>query len=181
MLEIPRLSLELSERLQPLRAALVEVGIPVSYLPSEPGRYATEDNAGAITLLIPRVTGAAGDQAWQVVTYRIFVKIALPRLYNDLAIDSSCVEVVADQICNLLCSFSPMGGTIAIRFEDYQLFEPDGDRWDATLTFNLSLLKSPNPPTEAAIKERLSVSLFNTTKTQDPTDASLVETFQRVE
>ena len=181
MLEIPRLSLELSGRLQPLRAALADVGIPVSYLPIEPGQYATDDNAGAITLLIPRVTGIAGQETWQPITYRIFVKIALPKLYNDLEIDSSCVEVVADQICNLLCSFSPMGGSIPIRFEDYQLFEPDGDRWDATITFNLSLLKSPQPPTEEDIKEQIAVSLFNTSKPQDPTDASLLETFQRVE
>lgn len=188
MLNLPRHSLALLQRLKPLRDSLAAIGIPVSYLPPEAGKFGTLEEAGYIEVTLPAVQSSAASKSpgvayWegmmtnpiQEVRYAVNVEVSLKTLYNEQAIARPTVETVVDEICSLLCGFRTQPDTSELSLSSYSLKEPEGDRWIAILGFYFLARVEPQPPEPEPEQQQIELRLYNSL-VPDASDAVQVKT-----
>lgn len=140
LLGLSVLDLWVSNKLERVRASLADSGIPVAMLPLQAASYSTDSSeAGAISIAIPQVVGAdPGDRGiGQVLTYTLSVAIRLPKRYSDLPEEIEALETVAGIIAGeLVEEYPPLSGVLApIFLENYDLLQPDGRQWLASINF----------------------------------------------
>lgn len=142
MLDFPTLEKGIIERLQPLTAALVSAGIPVSTLPKEVGSYSEDAITGEIAVIIPTVTGITDNRleiSAQTVDIDVVVKFSLGKRYQSQAEERDVLEWCCDQAISLLLGYSPYDDELTKRplyFKSYELFRPD-QMWEAELRFGI--------------------------------------------
>ena len=101
MLDFPTLEKGIIERLQPLTAALVSAGIPVSTLPKEVGSYSEDAISGEIAVIIPTVTGITDNRleiSAQTVDIDVVVKFSLGKRYQSHAEERDVLEWCCDHL-----------------------------------------------------------------------------------
>jgi hypothetical protein len=139
-LELSVLELAIASRLDPLRQALKEYGIPIAALPKEAGAY-SEDEDGAIAILIPSAAGITNDPlaiTAQDAEINVSVNISLGKRYQDVPGEKDVLEWTCDQIIGLLLGFYPYPLEIMKRplyFKGYELFKPNNNRWEGQVNF----------------------------------------------
>jgi|GEM_PF-2517644 hypothetical protein len=138
-LELSVLELAIAHRLDPLRQALKEYGIPIACLPKEAGVYSVEE-MGAISIYIPNASGVSDPNSMtaQDADINVVVNVSLGKRYQDAPGEKDVLEYVCDQIIGLLLGFFPFEVEIMKRpmyFKSYELFRPNGDRWEGQLQF----------------------------------------------
>jgi hypothetical protein len=138
-LELSVLELAIASRLDPLRQALKEYGIPIAALPKEAGAY-SEDEEGAIAILIPSATGITNDPTAttaQDAEINVSINISLGKRYQDVAGERDVLEWCCDQMIGLLLGFFPYPELMKrpLYFKSYELFKPNNNRWEGQVNF----------------------------------------------
>jgi hypothetical protein len=139
-LELSILELAIAQRLDPLRQALDDYGIPVRCLPKEAGKY-SEEEVGQIAIFVPNVQGVTSDLlalTAQDTEINVNINLSLGKRYQDVPGEKDVLEYVADQVIGLLLGFYPYAQTIMRRplyVKSYELFKPSGGRWESQLQF----------------------------------------------
>jgi hypothetical protein len=138
-LELSVIELAIASRLDPLRQALKDYGIPIAALPKEAGAY-SEDEEGAIAILIPSATGITNDPlaiTAQDAEINVSINISLGKRYQDVVGEKDVLEWCCDQVIGLLLGFFPYPELMKrpLYFKSYELFKPNNNRWEGQVNF----------------------------------------------
>ncbi|NEP51347.1 MAG: hypothetical protein F6K65_22125 [Moorea sp. SIO3C2] len=166
MIFFTELDLWVSKELQPLRSYLGQAGIPLAMLPKEAASFTSESHA-MVSVAISQVLGQEPPPNFQTqqITYEFAIALRFPRRYKGHPIDRRDLESCVESILRALIGKKPPlpKVTVAIWLNSYQLLQPEGRQWLASLVLRFSRLASPDDSlTPSAIADELAAELYAT-------------------
>lgn len=151
----------LIQRLEPLRIALADVGIPVALLPRKAYALGELEEKGHIAIAFPDSEGdldRTDPSPKQLASVYVEIRISLTLRYN---LDPSQVEATItwslDEIVGLLVFYKLPVERVKnhLLFVRHQLYKPEDDRWEAMarFTFDVWIVSTGVITTDPPIKQ----------------------------